>query len=783
MNELQSQGAWALAILDRLIRRPWFTVVVGLLVVAAVSAGSSRLTITTDLRVYFSKANPQLAALEAIEAKYRENDSLVFVVKPVSGDVFDAQTLKLLYELTTAAWELPFARRVASLTNYQYTRSEGDTLFTDHLLVDTDNLDADRIATIRHIAATEPGLDVFLVASDASLATVNVMFSLPKDDNQAVEKIVAEGRHLADAFAATGTVEILLAGSTANSVTLGEAVASDIASLITFSFGLMVVLLLVLLRSLLATSLVIIIIGCSVAATMGVFGWAGAVLSPTAAFVPSVVMTIAVADCVHVLVSYFVELDAGRPKLAALKESLRINLGPVFITSLTTAIGVLSLNLSDSPPYRDLGNMVAVGVLAAFLLSLTVLPAALAILPVPRRGAAISGRFPADALAGFATRHYRVLLAAGLLVIVAMAAQIPRNQLTERWHEYFSSQFEIRRAVDLLNDHMGGIHRLYYDLETDNLDGVTDPEYLATVDRFAGWFGQQPGVVATAGLHTTVKKLHQALNYDGPGFFSIPNNRRAIAQYLLLYEFSLPVGETLDNQIDQDRSASRFSAVVAKTDSEQLLELDRAATRWLVDNAPMIVPNEGTGLDLIFAHITHRNIYSLLVGTGLALVAISMVLALVLRSIRLGLVSLVPNLAPAIIAYGLWGSFVGHIDLALSVVICMSLGIVVDDTVHFLSKYLRARRERGLDAIAGIRHAFRTVGMALTVTSIVLVCGFALLLLSEFAPTGKTGALMALTLAIALLVDFLLLPPLLLVTERLVPRLGLGATDRQRIDL
>lgn len=783
MNELQTQATWGLTLLDRFVRWPRLSVVLGLLTVALISFGSTQLTITTDLRVYFSAANPQLAALEAIESKYRENDSLVFVVIPASGDVFEPTTLKLLHDLTEAAWQLPFARRVASLTNYQHTRSEGDTLFTDHLLSDPNNLTTEQIANIRRIAATEPGMDTFLVASDASLATVNVLFSIPKDDHQSVEAIVAEGRRLASVVSADKTVDIMLAGSTTNSVTLGEAVANDLVSLIGLSLGLMVVLLLVLLRSVLATGLVIVIIGCSVAATMGLFGWVGAVLSPTAAFVPSVVMTIAVADCVHVLVSYFVELDAGRTKHAAIREALRINLGPVFITSLTTAIGVLSLNLSDSPPYRDLGNMVAVGVVVAFMLSLTVLPAALAILPAPRRAAAVSGRFPADRLASFVTRHHRRLLWVGMLFVAAMAAQIPRNQLSERWHEYYSEQFEIRRAVDLLDERMGGVHRLFYDLETGKLDGVMDPAYQQALDAFADWFEQQPGVTATAGLHTTVKRLHQALNYDDREFFAVPKDRQTIAQYLLLYEFSLPVGETLDNRIDQDRSASRFSAVVAKTDSEQLLGLDRAATLWLTENAPMIVPASGTGLDLIFAHITHRNIYSLLLGTGLALIAISVVLALVLRSIRLGLVSLLPNLAPAVIAYGLWGSLVGHIDLALSVVICMSLGIVVDDTVHFLSKYLRARRERGLDAAAGIRYAFSTVGMALTVTSIVLVCGFALLLLSEFAPTGKTGALMALTLAIALVVDFLLLPPLLLVTDQLAPRLGLGAADSQRIDL
>ena len=778
MTEFRNQPMWALNLLNRFIYWPRLTVISGVSVVAILALGVFNLTTTTDLRIYFSPDNPQLGALETLEAKYRENDSLIFLLSPTSEDVFNRDTLSAIHRLTEAAWKLPYAQRVTSLANYQHTHSEGDTVFTEHLIVDPGDLTPERIASLRIIAASEPGIEAFLVGKAAGLATVNVLFSLPADDKAASEHTVAAARALAQGFM-TPDLDVILGGSIANSVSLGEAVTNDISSLLTYSFILMVILLTLLLRSLLGTTLVISIIAFSVAATMGIFGWAGATLSPTAGFVPSVVMTIAVADCVHVLVSYFVELDNGRDKLAAIRESLRINLGPVFITSLTTAIGVLSLNLSDSPPYRDLGNMVAVGVGVAFLLSMTVLPAALAILPAPQRSATASRRFPADGLANFVTRHHRVLLGLGAVLIATMAMQIPRNELTERWHEYFSEQFEIRQAVDLLDEHMGGIHRLHYDLETNIADGIADPAYVGVLDDFAIWFHDQPGVVATSGLHDTIKKLHEALNYNDPRFFAVPDSREAVAQYLLLHELSLPAGETLDNLIDQDRSASRFTAVVAKTDSEQLLKLDRAATAWLAEHADdVVVAAPGTGLDLVFAHITHRNIFSLLLGTGLALIAISVVLALVLRSVRLGLVSLLPNLAPAIIAYGLWGSFVGHIDLALSVVICMSLGIVVDDTVHFLSKYLRARREHGLDAAGGIRHAFRTVGMALTVTTIVLVSGFMLLISSEFEPTGKTGSLMALTLAIALVVDFLLLPPLLLATDKIAPKLGLRPANR-----
>ncbi len=752
------------------LARPQTTIWLSLAAIGVLTLGALNLSVTTNLRVYFSPDNPQLAALQELEDKYRETDTLVFVVLPDSGTIYQEPVLKLLHDLTEAGWRAPYAQRVTSLSNFQYSRGNADELVTRAVIESPAELDPARIDAIRQLAHQEQGLGGVLVSDDGSLAAVNVLLSMPAGDVNASAQALTYGRNVAAELAIDAPAGILVAGSVANSVALGEAVLGDLRSLVIISYGVILVLLTVLLGSVLETFLVTLIIGCSVGATMGLFGWLGHVLSPTAGFVPSIVMTIAVADCVHILVSYSVELGGGRNKLAAIRESLRINLAPIFVTSLTTAIGVLSLNLSDSPPYRDLGNMVACGVVVAFALSITLLPALLAVLPVPKRSIRASLRFPVTRFADWVIYRRKALLLGGAVTLLVAAAFVPRNELTERWHEYFSESFEIRRAVDLMSERLGGIHRLYYDLETNSETGVLEPAYVRQVEAFARWFEEQPGVVTTAGLHDTIKALNKALHENQPAFEAIPDNRAEIAQYLLLYELSLPLGAGIDNLVDQDRSASRFSALVNKTDSQVLLDLDRRATAWLAANAPGIVARAGTGLDLIFAHITHRNMRGLLLGTVAALIAISAVLMLVLRSVRLGLVSLLPNLAPATLAYGLWGLFVGYIDLALSVVICMSLGIVVDDTVHFLSKYFRARRERGLDAPAGIHYAFRTVGMALATTSIVLVGGFGVLVFSEFAPTRETGSLLAITIGLALLVDFLMLPPLLLAVDQRWPQ-------------
>ncbi|MFT7235439.1 MAG: putative RND superfamily exporter protein, partial [Methylophagaceae bacterium] len=191
---------------------------------------------------------------------------------------------------------------------------------------------------------------------------------------------------------------------------------------------------------------------------------------------------------------------------------------------------------------------------------------------------------------------------------------------------------------------------------------------------------------------------------------------------------------------------------------------EQRVSQWLILNLPD-VEFTGASPTLMFAHIGKRNVSSMLVGTTLALILISIILMIALRSVRIGLISLAPNLIPAGMAFGLWGLLVGEVGLSLSIVAGMTLGIVVDDTVHFLSKYLRARREKGLNEQEAVAYAFNTVGVALWVTSLVLVLGFVVLSQSHFALNSDMGVMAAITIGIALMMDFLFLPPLLMKLE------------------
>ena len=231
-----------------------------------------------------------------------------------------------------------------------------------------------------------------------------------------------------------------------------------------------------------------------------------------------------------------------------------------------------------------------------------------------------------------------------------------------------------------------------------------------------------------------------SMHGDDPAEYRLPASRELAAQYLVLYELSLPFGLDLNNQIDADKSATRMVASTKTLSSNEVLALDKRALRWLTDNAPNIVLPESSGTTLMFAYLGRRNIISMLVGTTIALIGISLVLILALRSLRLGLTSLVPNLVPGALGFGIWGVAVGEVGVSLSVVTTMTLGIVVDDSVHFLSKYRRARRELGCASPDAVRVAFRTVGRALLTTPLVLVAGFIVVSFSSFELNSGWGS-------------------------------------------
>jgi len=750
-----------------LLRRRYLVLALSATLVGLAACGIRYLEFKTDYRVFFSRDNPQLRAFEQLQNTYTKSDNVLFVLAPRNGAVFTRKTLASVIRLTRAAWQIPYSIRVDSITNYQHTEADGDDLVVDDLVTDVSSLDDAALRRIHDIAVHEPLLVDRLVSPDGRVTGVNVTVQLPDSGTGGeVPEITARARRLVTEIEADNPdLDVYLTGMVIMNNSFPEVILHDQKTLVPVMFGVVILTLILLLRSAAATLATFLVIAFSVLTAMGLTGWLGIALTPPSAASPTIILTLAVADCVHILVSFLHAMRRGMDKATAMVDSLRINLQPVFLTSLTTVIGFTSMNFSDAPPFRDLGNIVAMGVAAAFLLSVGFMPALMLLLPVRVHPGAERKSLMMERLSYFVVRRRRMLFWGMGLWVAVLVVFIPGNQLNDEYIKYFDRTIAFRTATDFASENLTGLYTIEYSLGTGESGGISDPGFLRDVERFADWYRTQPAVLHVNSLTDTMKRLNKNLHGDDPAWYRLPEQRDMSAQYLLLYEMSLPYGLDLNNQIDVGKSATRLVVTVGNISTNELLALEESAQSWLKQHAPRMRA-DGASPAIMFAHIGQRNIRSMLIGTTVALVLISLVLVIALRSLKIGLISLIPNLAPAAMAFGLWGMLVGEVGLALSVVTGMTLGIVVDDTVHFLSKYLRARREQRLGSHDAVRYAFSTVGKAMWVTSVVLIAGFLVLTLSPFRMNVDMGLLTAVTIAFALAADFLFLPPLLMKVDR-----------------
>lgn len=749
------------------IRNRLLIIVVSLASIAAIGYGAGNLRFDSSYRAFFSEDNPELIAFENVENTYVKDDNVMIILAPHNGNVFTRDTLAAIEYLTTEAWQVPYSNRVDSITNFQYTEAQQDDLIVRDMVKDAGALSDTALLHARAAVLAEPALRGRLISAQAHVTAVNITVQMPIDERaEAGQVITAHVRDMVGQFKQRyPTLDVYLSGVVMLDAAFFESAMDDSATLIPLSFGLMLAIIALLVGGFFGTLVTFLVIMFSIAAAMGAGGYIGYPLTAVSAASPIIILTVAVANCVHLLVTFIHGMHEGQTKLDAMEESLRINLQPVLLASATTAIGFLTMNFSEVPPFNHLGTLVSIGVLVSFLLTVSFLPALMTLLPVRVKKSTSDDTEKMLALAEFVIAHRRRLLIGMTIAMIAAVANLPRNELDDTFLHYFDESIRFRSDTDFMISNLTGIDFINYSLDSGTSGGISDPAFQTDVERFAQWLESQPEVVHVDRFTNIMKRLNKNMHGDDAAYYRLPEERDLAAQYLLLYEMSLPYGLDLNNQVNVDKSSTRVTATIGVISSNEMIALNERALAWAKNNAPSFVDADSAGVSLMFSYIGQRNILAMIVGTTLALVLISGILIIALRSLRLGFVSLLPNLAPAAVGFGIWGIFVGEVGLSLSVVAGMTFGIVIDDTVHFLSKYLRARRENGLSSEDAVRYAFRTVGRALVITSLTLVVGFSVLATSGFEMNSGMGLMTSVIITLALVMVFLMLPPLLMKIE------------------
>jgi predicted RND superfamily exporter protein len=733
------------------------------LFVALSSLGLGRLGFKNDYRMFFSKENPELLAFEALQKSFTKADNILIAVTSKRNRLPDRDMLAAIEALTSQSWQLPGATRVDSITNFQDSFARNDEIVVQDMARRVRDLSDREIARIRERILAEPLLVDRLINQAGTVTGVNVTFEF--DDHEkdaAVVRVAQAARDLvAQARKTYPDLEFRLTGGVMLDGAFSDSAESDIKILIPIMLVVSIGLIGYFLGSLWSTLVTTAVIAGSIVCALGWAGFLGISLSPSSLGAPTILMTMAVADAVHFLAGYYARFEKSGDRIEAMVHSLVDHVPAVFFTSAATIVSFLTLNFSDAPPFRDLGNITAMGVAAAFLLSLTLLPASITFVPVSHAQERFAGlRKFLSRLFGFIERAPRTIAATGLLLCAVFTTLAFFNKLDDRYVQYFGKSLAFRQDTDYIDKHLTGIYSIDYPLPAGGDNAINDPAFLKEVDSFSQWLRTQPEVTHVFSLVDVLKKLNMNMHGDDAAWYQVPDNRKLAAQYLLTYELSLPQGVNLIDRINVSRSAIRLTATLRNVSSQQALHLEERAQAWMKQNMPASMRVAGTGATLMFAHIGQRNILSMISGELMGMALVSLLMIAFLRSVSLGLLSMIPNLLPAGVALGVWYLTVGEIGLASSVVAAMTLGILTDDTVHLLEKY--SRYQRSMTPRDALRVAFREAGPAIWITSLVLISGFSVLALSSFRLNGDLGILTVIILSLGLVGDFVLLPAVVL---------------------
>lgn len=763
--------AWAQGVVR--FRAAILTTTLLLLVISPLSF--SRLYHDDSNESYFLEHDPNLTAFNRLVEHFGDNEYLLIGVpaRPGDTDVFNADTVRMIDELTRFLEEHRHVTQVRSLSKYQYTHDDGGLLATDELFEDMAALDDEPeiLENAREIMRGEKLALGSLITEDLqnTLIAARTVYR-PGENNHKVE-IVTETREfiVEKGFAGQGFT-LHMSGVPVIGERFQTLTQRDMAWINPVMAVLMIGILFAIFRSVFATLLPFLLIGGVVLATTGAQGWLRwPFTAVNSALIPTIII-LSIGTAIHVLVEFFHFRRRAIPPREAAIATTRDLLFPVFFTCLTTAVGFFTLSVTELTPVRQFALLAAGAAMLIFILSMTSLPALLSYVPWVARGNSSSDATKANlltrllqALPDFTLRQRKWIVVSGALISAFSFYSISHMVVDTNIVNYFKKDSWVSRDLNYFDRTFNGISNLEFIVDTGSDGGVKDPAVLRRVDELQTWLENLPETGKALSIIKFYKQINQALNSDDPAFFALPTSPEMAAQFLLLYENTGP-DEDLSDLKDFAERRLRVSIPIINMDAREMTVVLQNMQDYIAANFNDL-NMEITGT-LVMNNAQNRYVNNgMFQSFGIAILVIGLSFLLLFRSLKYGLIALVPSIVPVLLTGGLVSMAGVAMDLGTMIVGAMTIGIAVDDSIHLMSRYL-LRRRRGDSVIHAIRSAFATSGKAVILTSIILVCGFSVMLLGSFVSYIYVGLFSAMIMSFALIGDLLFMPALLLLFDR-----------------
>tara|TARA_B100001057_G_scaffold329770_1_gene330151 strand:+ start:269 stop:2569 length:2301 start_codon:yes stop_codon:yes gene_type:complete len=751
-----------------LIKFRYISIGLSVLVVCLLATGLTKLTFNPDLETYFPEGHPAVLRYNEIDDMFVPTDNLIIAVHSKEESLFNKESLKVIEELTKKSWTIPYSVRIDSLTNYSYVQSIKDDLIVEPFLEDVEEKSTDFLAKREAIVSDEDIIYKSLISEDKKTSVVSIIIDPPGPNKEAqnteiidyilefVEPIKESNKNL----------DIRLLGNPYMDYISPRIVKAEMPVVMPLMMLLIFFIVFLMIRSYTAVLATFAVILMSLIATFGSVGLLGNPLNQMVTTIPILIITLALADCIHLFSIYFQNRVKGISSKNSMERSLEMNIQPLFLTTISTCIGFLCLNFIEVPPLRDLGNAVAIGIGFAFIFTIFLIAPIVSFFEVKTSSkVADQTRFSAS-IGSFILKNSNKLLFSVTSVVCLILLCIPMNELDENPTQMYDEGFTTFSSDTLWLDEKLSVTFPVNFLATNNEGQVSDPEFLKILDNFSIWLSEREQVNHVTSLANNMKSLNKSMHGDDTEWKKIPDNADLSAQYLFFYEMSLPMGLDLNSSISQDRKSTKISATLKDMSANEFKDFNGEVLEYLKQNKLENLITEPSSFRVIFTYMVEAIVNSLLYGLFIGILLITLIIGLFFRSYLLPAISFFPNILPIAMGFGLWGLFVGEVGFMVAVGMGSTLGVIVDFTVHFLSKYELARKEMKKSVEESINYSFETVGFALIIMTVVLVLGFSVLNLVTFIPIQDFAKFSIICFSAGLIINFLFLPNLLVKFDR-----------------
>ena len=736
-------------------RHPWLTLSgVGLITVAFMAAAVSLgLKSESDFTKFMPQDNPSVAAFNRAKDTYGSQD--LFLVSLVAPDtIFNAKTLAKFKAMEERLDALPETDKVRG-------PATADVIYgTQNAIVVEDAMPTvpqtpEAIATYRARVLADRNLRGIVVAENGKAGAISIKLTLGADVPTAVKKIEAIAAEYA------GPEKIYVAGEPVLRSTVAEVMVSDLQRLVPFVVLILLLVLFLSFRSLRSVFIPLSVVIVSAIWAIGTMALFDQPMTPFSVLMPVMLIAIGAADGIHILNKYYEEAAQGnRHRQEIVLNTMGEMLSPIILTSLTTAAGFLALLGSFMWPQRSFGVITAVGIMYALALSLTLLPALLARLPVPKPRAkkADFGRsWISTALAAWArlaTRQRVGFIVAAALILVLFATALPRLSIETKPEAFLGGDSPVVRSLHVMDENFGGSRQLAIEVRTGERDGLKKPEVLQQIQALQDYLLSLPKVGQVSSVAKIVAQMNETLHASDPTYHVVPDDPRLAAQIFILYSGDL------DNMALGDFSRGEVVARVKSMDSEEMIALVGEVKGYLATHFDGAVKAEMVGSIREFASLIPMISNSQMISLLLSLAGAFFIVVLLRRSWMFGILSVIPLVFTVVIAFGSMVLLNIPLDIATVMLSSIAIGIGIDYSIHFLSRYQEEFRQN-LSHAQAYENAMRTAGKGIYFNAIALILSFGVLLLSSFQGNVNFGRLVMLTMIISSISAMTVIPTLL----------------------